>query len=441
MALPPGWTAPRIGDVAHLQLGKMLDKVKNTEGRAMPYLRNINVRWFRLDLEDLLEMRFTESEAEKFEIQDGDVLVCEGGEPGRAAVWRGGSTAIKFQKAIHRIRPSDSILSDWITFFLRSAANDGTLQQHFTGTTIKHLPAQALGSIEIPVPPLAEQRRIVARIEALFARTRRARADLERVAPLSKRYREACTERAYEGDAASGWPRMPLGYLADVKSGLTLGKRYAADTVLVERPYLRVANVQRGHLKLDEVKTIRLPPAEAERLTLQPGDVLMNEGGDRDKLGRGWFWQGEVPDCIHQNHVFRVRLRDGRISPRFLSRYANHFGQRYFLDEGKQTTNLASISMSKVAALPVPLPPPGMAAVVDAALDRAEQTERSVIQEAKRSLALLDRLEQSILAKAFRGELVPQNPSDEPAESLLTRLADLDRSPARKPRALRGRAA
>ncbi len=133
----------------------------------------------------------------------------------------------------------------------------------------------------------------------------------------------------------------------------------------------------------------------------------MNEGGDRDKLGRGWAWEGQIPNCVHQNHVFRLRLRNDMVAPRFLSRYANHAGARYFLDEGKQTTNLASISMSKVAALPVPVPPKGEAVRIDTLLDATDASARILQAEATRALALLDRLEQSILARAFRGELVP----------------------------------
>ena len=126
----------------------------------------------------------------------------------------------------------------------------------------------------------------------------------------------------------------------------------------MSRPYLRVANVQRGWLNLEEIKTIRVTQDEARTLTLRSGDILMNEGGDRDKLGRGWVWEGQITDCIHQTHVFRPRVRNASVPPKYVSYYANAFGRQYFIDEGKQTTNLASISMRKVAALPVPVASP-----------------------------------------------------------------------------------
>jgi len=203
----------------------------------------------------------------------------------------------------------------------------------------------------------------------------------------------------------------------------------------VERPYLRVANVQRGYLRLDEIKTIQVLARDAERMMLQPGDVLMNEGGDRDKLGRGWVWEGQIDGCIHQNHVFRVRLRGDEITPYFLSRYANHFGTTYFFDEGQQTTNLASISMKKVAALPVPLPPPGTATLVDSLLEGAERHTAKLEGEAARALTLLDHLDQSILTRAFRGELVAQDPNEEAASVGLARRA----STPLPPKSTRGR--
>ncbi|MFG1966089.1 restriction endonuclease subunit S [Nonomuraea sp. NPDC049028] len=153
------------------------------------------------------------------------------------------------------------------------------------------------------------------------------------------------------------WAWTTLGDIADVVGGVTKDAKKQSDPNLPLVPYLRVANVQRGRLDLTTVTEIRVPEATAERLQLLPGDVLLNEGGDRDKLGRGWVWDGEIPNCIHQNHVFRARVIDGILDPRLLAWFANECAQTWFETNGKQTTNLASISLSRIKELPLPIPP------------------------------------------------------------------------------------
>lgn len=152
------------------------------------------------------------------------------------------------------------------------------------------------------------------------------------------------------------WPQHPLSQLADVASGITLGKKHnGPDTV--ERPYLRVANVQDGYLNLADVTTIRLPKSQVERYELHDGDVLMNEGGDFDKLGRGTVWRSEIAGCLHQNHVFRVRCQQDRLLPDFLALIsASPYGKRFFVINSKQSTNLASINSTQLKSFPIPLP-------------------------------------------------------------------------------------
>jgi type I restriction enzyme S subunit len=120
---------------------------------------------------------------------------------------------------------------------------------------------------------------------------------------------------------------------------------------------MRVANVQDGYLNLDEVKTIHLRPSEIDRFRLLPGDMLMTEGGDPDKLGRGAIWAGQIPYCAHQNHVFRVRPDRRQILPHFLSCISGSaYGKAYFLRVAKRTTGIASINKTQLSAFPVPLP-------------------------------------------------------------------------------------
>ena len=152
-----------------------------------------------------------------------------------------------------------------------------------------------------------------------------------------------------------GWKRVPLHKIADVRTGLAKGKQGLKDAI--ELPYLRVANVQDGHIDLKEVKTIQVGRADIDRYALRAGDVLMTEGGDFDKLGRGAVWGGEIAPCLHQNHVFAVRPDAEYLDSSFLSALsASEYGRNYFLSCAKRSTNLASINSSQLKTFPVLLP-------------------------------------------------------------------------------------
>ena len=154
-----------------------------------------------------------------------------------------------------------------------------------------------------------------------------------------------------------GWVWARLDAIADIKGGITKDKKRRPDDCEA-LPYLRVANVQRGYLDLKEMKEILVPNDKVDSLLLKPGDVLFNEGGDRDKLGRGWVWNGQIQRCTFQNYVFRARFYlPEAFEPKLISWYANTFGQDYFMAKGKQTTNLASINKTMLSAFPVPVAP------------------------------------------------------------------------------------
>ncbi len=160
------------------------------------------------------------------------------------------------------------------------------------------------------------------------------------------------------GEIPVEWRKTQLRHCATIKSGITLGKSYSKDTVLIERPYLRVANVQGGYVDLNGLATIEVTPDEDLKYRLHSGDVLMTEGGDRDKLGRGCVWHGEIEPCLHQNHVFAVQTNDAVLLPEFLEYLtASDVGRSYFDVTAIKTTNLACTSSSKVLAFTIPLPP------------------------------------------------------------------------------------
>ena len=160
------------------------------------------------------------------------------------------------------------------------------------------------------------------------------------------------------GEIPKEWRKTQLRHCATIKSGITLGKSYSKDTVLIERPYLRVANVQGGYVDLNDLATIEVTPDEDLKYRLHSGDVLMTEGGDRDKLGRGCVWHGEIEPCLHQNHVFAVQTNETILLPEFLEYLtASDVGRSYFDVTAIKTTNLACTSSSKVLAFTIPLPP------------------------------------------------------------------------------------
>jgi type I restriction enzyme S subunit len=172
--LPTGWEWVQLGQIADNRLGKMLDKVKNT-GQRYPYLRNTNVQWRQIDLDDIKEISLESSELDEFRLIPGDLLVCEGGYPGRCAIWNEPEREMYFQKALHRVRPRVGIPSELIAICLESDSKSGNLDKHFTGATIKHFVGQALERYLVPLPPLPEQHRIVTRVtelRQLFARLR-----------------------------------------------------------------------------------------------------------------------------------------------------------------------------------------------------------------------------------------------------------------------------
>ncbi|ORU93300.1 MAG: hypothetical protein A6F72_06570 [Cycloclasticus sp. symbiont of Poecilosclerida sp. N] len=161
---PNEWEMASVDQVAEIWLGKMLDKGKHATGESIQYLRNINVRWGRIDTDNLLKMFFKESELKRYDLSAGDVLVCEGGEPGRSAVWEGGVT-LKYQKALHRVRFHLPLIPQYLVYLLEYFASTGLLQRYFTGSTIKHFTKESFTTLPFPLPSILEMEQMVFRVE------------------------------------------------------------------------------------------------------------------------------------------------------------------------------------------------------------------------------------------------------------------------------------
>ena len=245
------------------------------------------------------------------------------------------------------------------------------------GTTFEAINKTDLASLVVMAPPQADREALGFVLDTLDASIRETEAIIEKLKQVKRGLLHDLLTRGIDADGELRPPRSqaphlykdsPLGWIprdwtvgrlgamAEVVGGVTLG-RSVTGVGTVELPYLRVANVQDGYLDLGEIKTIRILASELPRYRLEAGDVLMNEGGDFDKLGRGVIWSGQIATCLHQNHVFRVRCHGGLLDPRFLAAYSSSgFGKAYFVQASKQTTNLASINSTQLKAFPLRLP-------------------------------------------------------------------------------------
>ncbi|MFG9798851.1 restriction endonuclease subunit S [Pseudomonas aeruginosa] len=205
------------------------------------------------------------------------------------------------------------------------------------------------------------------------------------------------------GEVPEHWAVKRLKFIAVVQTGIAKGKDNAEkDTVVV--PYLRVANVQDGYLDLDEVATIEVSTADLPRYLLQPGDVLMNEGGDFDKLGRGHVWHGEIEPCIHQNHVFAVRPHG--VSSEWLNTFTSSAAaQFYFMGRSKQSTNLASISSSNLMELAVPLPSEEEQRLILDGLHHQASQVNALLAQTERSIELLKERRSALITAAVTGQI------------------------------------
>jgi type I restriction enzyme, S subunit len=356
------------------------------------------------------------------------------------------------------------------------------------GTTIKGITASKFDGIRVPLPPRAEQRRIVAKIEALQERSRRAREALAEVGPLLEQFRQSVLAAAFRGDLTADWraahpnvepagellhriraercrhweqaelakyeakgqtppqnwqdkyeapkpvdnstlPTLPDGWewvrvqdLGEVRLGRQRAPQYHSGPNM--RPYLRVMNVFEDRIATADIMEMDFSPEDFERYRLEPGDILLNEGQSRELVGRSAIYRGEIPGSCFTNTLIRFRP-DAPIEsdyPQIV--FLGYLKTGRFQQLAALTVNIAHLGASRFANMAFPLPPlEEQAEIVRRARGAFNQITR-LEERLHANFADLDQLDQSILAKAFRGELVPQDPSDEPASSLLARIRE-----------------
>ncbi|MDQ3587317.1 MAG: restriction endonuclease subunit S [Actinomycetota bacterium] len=315
------------------------------------------------------------------------------------------------------LTPGQAIHPRFLYYAVRSEQFVAEIQARSVGVSYPAVNAADLASIPCPVPPVDEQSRIVDFLDDEFnmlASSERRLGRLRRL--IGERAAAASSFRLHCGrllglssDLPADWRLVRLKFLAHLQSGVTLGRTYPGSD-LVKHPYLRVANVQDGRLDLADVSTIAVPEPDVSQYQLQPGDVLMTEGGDNDKLGRGTVWNGEIPECLHQNHVFAVRPDRTKLRPEFLAAVmASTHGKAYFQSTAHQTTNLASTNSAKLMNFPIPLPPVHAQDRLLQQLHEGRDTAVRLDAVLRDQLKLLAERRQALITATVTGQLDPSS--------------------------------
>lgn len=405
--VPEHWSIGPLGANADILNGYPFDsnKFDATDGYKLVRIRDI----YSTDT----EMKFNGEWVDVAAIDTGDVLIGMDGDF-QVAVWKGGVALLN--QRVCCLRADEPSYVRYLAYLLPTPlqiTNDWTY-----ATTVKHLSSFDVLKYRVPFPSPAEQSAIASYLDTETARIDSLVSEKEKLIGLLFEARVSVVTQLITGEDLPGkpsgneWmPHLPAGWtlkrlkhLAQVRSGLAKGKNNGSKTT-VQLPYLRVANVQDGHLNLKEVLTIEVVPEEAERYFLQPGDVLMNEGGDFDKLGRGAVWSGEVNPCLHQNHVFAVRPYEDDVSDWVAATTLTRNAKFYFMSNAKQSTNLASISQTNVKELPVLLPPPKIRKQRLAQLQAETLKIDGLIAHVKKEIELLKELRSATITAAVLGRI------------------------------------
>lgn len=498
-AVPASWVIAPLGEVADVRLGKMLSRKAFQQGLVvLPYLRNENVRWGSLDLSDVKSMGFKSEEIDRYQVLPLDLLVCEGGEPGRCAVYRG-DQPVMYQKALHRVRPYGNAFSPSLMgYWFEHLAGSGGLASKIAQTTIQHLPLERIRALELPLPPRREQDEIVGAIEQQLSRIEAGVAGLERVKKELVRYRASVLKAACEGrlvpteaalaraegrayepalehektpsdqgqqsPAGGSWsgapdtsdlPAVPEGWiwihLGSVVERIEAGKSFKCD----EHPpgtdevgVLKVSAVTWGEYDEDESKTCTDPLRIDSELFVREGDFLFSRANTVDLVG-ACVISGVVRRRIMLSDKilrFEIVSSDKRwILFALRSKHGRQEIER--LATGNQES-MRNIGQKRIRSIRIPLPPVAEQLRIVAEVERRLSIADEIATTIGAALARAARLRQSILKRAFEGKLVPQDPNDEPASVLLERIRKervtavgerARRIPARAPRGRRAR--
>ncbi|MGJ5070644.1 restriction endonuclease subunit S [Bradyrhizobium oligotrophicum] len=331
----------------------------------------------------------------------GDIVFSRRGDVSRFAVVTESEEGWLCSTGSIRIRPNcPEIDLGYLRHFLKRDEVGRWLHYHAKGVTMPNLNTSIIRAIPFSFPSLDEQRRIAAILDKADALRRKRRRAIELLDHLThsiflEMFGDLIANASNKKNSCS------LGEVAEIVSGITKGRKLNGESVR-EVPYMAVSNVQDKHLDLAVVKTIDATEAEIERYLLRKDDLLLTEGGDPDKLGRGTLWADELEESIHQNHIFRVRITSSEVRPLYLIwLVGSAYGKAYFLRSAKQTTGIASINKTQLSEFPVLVPPLSKQIDFENRVAVLKKTSDAVARSSQSTESLFA----SIQDRAFRGEL------------------------------------
>jgi type I restriction enzyme S subunit len=400
--LPGTWRVVPLGEVADTTLGKMLDRGKIRGLPSVPYLRNVNVQWGRIDTQDLLTMELADGDRDRFAVQPGDLLVCEGGEIGRAAIWNGRTEYLAFQKALHRIRSRGNLDLFFLRYLLELYRDDGTLERFATGSTIAHLPQQKLRALPVPLPTLDEQRRIVDILEDHLSRLDAAASSVEAADRRLIALRRSTLNALY---SRSDNPRVPL---RDLVGGIEAGRSFGGSSHPAsdnEWGIIKVSAMTWGTFRANENKAIASDRAEP-RYEIKTGDLLLSRANTTSYVGASVL-VGEVrPRLLLSDKSLRI-LAAPDVEREWLWRALSAPDARSQMSAAATGTKDSMRNISQSALLNIELsavPVADQKVAVAVSLEVETGIQRLTVDLASAAVRC-ERLRHALLGAAFSGRL------------------------------------
>lgn len=409
-------------DVASTQLGRMLSARRETGVHARPYLRNRDVQWGHVAVTDLPTMDFSPEDEARFRLASGDVLVCEGGEVGRAAIWRDQLAECYYQKALHRVRVSEALSPGYLRYLLEHYARTKAFAELTSGSTIAHLPQEDLRNLLVILPPRDEQDRIVAAIEQQFSRVDAGAAALDRARHNLKRMQSAVLGDLLSDSDGCAWQSVPLGEILEHgRYGTSTKCAYDGQGL----PVLRIPNIQSGKVDLRDLKRAVDCEVDLWRTLIEEGDVLIiRTNGSRSLIGRAAVVPVQNEALSFASYLIQLKVNYTLLLPHYLVAALAAPQVRVRVERLAATSaGQYNISLGKLRSLKIPLPPLEDQAALLKVADRRITAIAGLESDLVRAQRRHERLRSSILAAAFSGRLVPQDRADESASTVLERIA------------------